>query len=99
MLINVPANFTFDELMSTIRDADDISELDGYKSAREWAVIFDVNVARMRGLIAEGLEKDVVKRTRVSGRRIDNLRYQKTVYSFIVNGTGGPEEDASQESG
>lgn len=95
MRVDVPANFTLQELVAHLREEGqrDLSE---YHTVREWTEILGVGLGRwetrMRELIREGLDRGIVERARTSREAIDGTLRPTTVYAFRLKEDGEREE-------
>lgn len=92
MIINVPANFTLDELLAHLRAEAEPGQAEGYCSTADWARRFDVSEKRMRDILGEAKAQGKLLCRQVRRERLDGSAGRLPVYAFdLSEGEPGPQ--------
>ena len=81
MIKTIPANFTLNDLMAYLQEAE---SPEGFFTMTEWAEHFDCRPERMRQLMVEAKKAGVLEVTKLWKERLDGYRTRVPGYRFDV---------------
>jgi hypothetical protein len=81
----IKADFTLQDVLALI-GASECPNLEGYRSAIEWADHLGIPEYRMGAILRAAARRGALKSERKWGEGIDGRRCSTPVYSFVVDG-------------